>query len=172
LSLQFAEVRATELQDNPFRAIGKEWMLITAGTPSDFNTMTASWGAWGELWNRQVAICFIRPQRHTFSFAEAASQFTLCFFDEAWRSALDFCGSHSGRQVDKVAATGLTTMPIAGGGIGFEEARLILVCRKLYAGDFVASGFVDSALRDEIYPGADYHRMFVGEVSRCMVSGV
>ena len=104
----FVEITPAQIAENAFKAISKDWMLITAGTLASYNTMTASWGGWGHLWGRDVCFCVIRPQRHTFGFMEQASHFTLSFFDEAYRSALDFCGSRSGRDVDKAAATGLT----------------------------------------------------------------
>lgn len=167
----FTEVDPRTIADNAFRAIGKEWMLITAGTLDSFNTMTASWGAWGELWNGPVAICFVRPHRYTFGFMEAATHFTLSFFPEALRPALDYCGSHSGRDVDKIAATGLTPVATPLGSVYFSQARLVLECRKLYSQDIDPAGFVDPRFAPAIYPRADYHRMYVGEVARCLVAG-
>ena len=50
-------------QEDVFSLIGKEWMLITAGNIQHFNTMTASWGGLGWLWNKPVAFIFVRPER-------------------------------------------------------------------------------------------------------------
>ena len=164
----FVEIAPAQIAENAFKAISKDWMLITAGTLASYNTMTASWGAWGHLWGRDVCFCVIRPQRHTFGFMEIASHFTLSFFDEAYRPALDFCGSRSGREVDKAAATGLT--PVAGstGAVYFGEARLVLECRKLYAQDITPTSFLDPTIPAEVYPKADYHRMYVGEIVHCL----
>ena len=52
------KLEVKDLKDNFFEAIGKEWMLITAGTKEKFNTMTASWGGIGWLWNKPVAFVF------------------------------------------------------------------------------------------------------------------
>lgn len=41
-----------DLSENFFEVIGKEWMLVTAGNKDHFNTMTASWGGIGFLWNK------------------------------------------------------------------------------------------------------------------------
>lgn len=166
----FVETRPTQLPDNVFQAIGRDAMLITAGELASFNTMTASWGGWGHLWNRDVCFCFIRPQRHTFGFMERATHFTLSFFDAAHQSALDFCGNHSGRNVDKIAATGLT--PVAGvtAAVYFAQARLVFECRKLYAQDLTAASFVDPAIPAEVYAKGDFHRLYVGEILRCLAS--
>ena len=150
--MAFKETAPELLTDNPFKLIGTDWMLITAGTPESlqitgtnssgsailkeegysnrtftpqktaenslapgFNTMTASWGGLGVLWERKVATCYIRPTRHTFSFVEQAGHFTLSFFAEEHRKALQYCGTHSGRNTDKVKGAGLT--PVTENGI-------------------------------------------------------
>jgi len=162
------EIQPLDLRDNVFQAIGQDWMLLTAAAPDGFNTMTASWGAWGELWDRRVCFAFVRPQRHTYAFMEQAGHYTLSFFDEAYRKALDYCGAHSGRDVDKIAATGLTPAREPDGIVYFEEARLVFVCRKLYRQDLDPACFMDPALPQAVYAKRDYHRMYVGEVVRCL----
>jgi len=163
----FKEVKPESLTDNPFRLIGSDWMLITAGTPERFNTMTASWGGLGVLWERKVCYIFIRPTRYTYEFIEKAGAFTLSFYGERYRKALQFCGTHSGRNTDKMQGTGLT--PVSDRGfVYFNEARLVLVCRKLYFQDIGPERFLDPSLED-LYPQKDYHRMYVGEIERCLI---
>jgi flavin reductase (DIM6/NTAB) family NADH-FMN oxidoreductase RutF len=162
------EISPYQIADNPFKLIGKDWMLIAAGELGSFNMMTASWGALGELWNTRVAFCFVRPQRYTFPFMERAVIYTLNFFDESYRPALDFCGNRSGRDVDKAKETGLTAIAGAGGAVQFAEARLVLECRKLYAQDIDPARFVDQTISPQTYPARDFHRMYVGEIVRCL----
>ena len=126
----FKEISPNEIRDNPFKLIGKDWMLVTAGDKSKFNTMTASWGGVGILWNKPVAFTFIRPQRYTFEFTEQGEYYTLSFFDEEYRKALNFCGTKSGRDYDKVKETGLTPV-FSEDAPYFGEAKLVLVCKKL-----------------------------------------
>lgn len=164
----FTPIAPTALRDNPFQLIGREWMLVTAGTADAFNAMTASWGGLGHLWNRDVSFCFVRPQRHTFGFMERASHYTLSFYDQAHRAALEYCGSHSGREVNKAVQTGLTPVSDATGAVYFAQARLVLICHKLYGGDIVRGAFTDPALPAETYPQGDFHRMYVGEIMRCL----
>jgi flavin reductase (DIM6/NTAB) family NADH-FMN oxidoreductase RutF len=164
----FVEIAPTALGDNAFQVIGRDTMLITAGTADHFNTMTASWGTWGHLWYRDVTFCFLRPQRHTLGFMEQAEYYSLCFFPPEHQPALDYCGSHSGRDVDKIAATGLTPAIDATGAVYFAEARLVLICRKLYAQNLTADSFIDRGIVGEAYPEADFHRMYVGQVVRCL----
>jgi flavin reductase (DIM6/NTAB) family NADH-FMN oxidoreductase RutF len=168
-----------ELDINAFSEIGKQWMLITAGSVDDYNTMTASWGTLGVLWGRSVAICFVRPTRHTYQFMERQEHFTLSFFPTEFHSALVYCGSHSGRDVDKAAETGLSPIAAASGNdaieggieaVTFAEARLVFVCRKLYADVFEPAHFTDKAVDQEIYPKRDHHTMYVGEIISCLRS--
>lgn len=161
----FLEIRPEDITDNPFRLIGSDWMLITAGTIKSFNTMTASWGGLGVLWNKNIAICFIRPHRYTFNFIENSEYFTLSFFESRYKDKLAFCGSHSGKDTDKVKQTGLTPVEGIKGDIYFDEARLVLECRKLYFQDLESSNFLDPAISHN-YPAKDYHRMYIGEVVR------
>ena len=64
----FRQVKTHELKFNPFNAIGEQWMLVTAGDGTKANTMTASWGGAGVLWNKDTVTCYIRPQRYTREF--------------------------------------------------------------------------------------------------------
>lgn len=155
------------IQENAFKLIGSDWMLITAGAVDHFNTMTASWGGFGVIWNKPVVWCVIRPQRYTHEFMESSKHFTLSFFAEEFRDALWVCGTKSGRDCDKVSESGLT--PMAGftpETTVFSEARIIMECRKLYTQDIDPTNFVDSEI-DSNYPDKDYHRMYMGEIVRC-----
>lgn len=160
---RFSKIKPTDLQIDPVRKIGFEWMLITAGTREKCNTMTASWGGTGFLWNKPVVFIFVRPQRFTLKFLEENDLFTCSFFSNNYRKALNFCGEHSGRDVDKFKETGLTLLEATEGAVTFEEAGFFLVCRKLYYQDLTQDGFLDPSLLKN-YPGNDYHRLYVGEI--------
>lgn len=164
---EFITVAPEAVNDNVIKLIGKDWTLITAGGEGCYNTMTASWGGMGVLWSEPVAFIFIRPQRYTFGFAEQNPMFTLSFFDEQYRSALRFCGTRSGRDVDKAKQTGLT--PVFDNGITyFDEARLVMVCEKLYAQDISEACFIDKSIIGKNYPTNDFHRMYIGKIVKCL----
>jgi len=138
-------------------------MLVGAGDSSDWNAMTASWGGLGHLWNKNVAFCFVRPSRHTFGYIEKANKFTLSFFDAADRATLNYFGSHSGRTADKAAEAGVVPVAFEDGSVSFAEARLALVCRKLYSQEFDPTRFLDPTIKAN-YPDGDYHTMYIGEI--------
>lgn len=150
-----------------FSLIGKEWMLVTAGTEGNVNTMTASWGGMGWLWNKPVAFVFIRPERYTHDFVERTDRMTLSFLGEKHRKALQLCGSVSGRDRDKIGEAGLTPVVLQTGATTFAEARLVLDCRKLYKADMSADGFIDSEVLARWYndkPGGGLHTLYIAEI--------
>ena len=167
----FREVSAEELQFNPFTKIGKEWMLVTAGDEEKHNTMTASWGGMGIMWGKNVVSVYIRPQRYTKEFVDANELFTLSFSDESYRKALNICGSKSGKDCDKEAEAGLTPY-YTDGTTAFEEANMILVCKKQYHQDMSSEHFDEKENDSRCYPGKDYHTMYMAEILTVLVKEV
>ena len=169
----FRSVAPAALPDNLFSRIGDDWMLITAAnSKGEVNTMTASWGTAGILWNKPVAICFIRPQRYTYAFTENSDMLSLSFFPKGeYRDALRYCGTKSGRDVDKFAATGLTAEKTADGTPYVAEANLVLVCRKLYADDLKEGCFIDPEMLKH-YAAKDYHRFYICEITEVLVKEI
>ncbi len=166
----FQEINIAELNFNPFIKIDKEWMLITAGNQQKCNTMTASWGGLGSLWNRYVSFIFIRPQRYTLEFLEKEDFYSLCFFGSGNRKALAFCGSHSGRDSDKIKESGLT--PVYGEEAPyFAEAELVFLCRKTHGQKIDPACFTDQSVDSEFYPEKDYHKMFIGDIVKVLKKG-
>lgn len=162
------EINIKELGKNAVSLFDDNWALLTAGNTESYNTMTVSWGAMGELWNKDVCFCFVRPQRYTYEFIEREEYFTLSFFTENYKKALAFCGRNSGRDVDKAKETGLTAKA-EGDSVSFEEAEIILLCKKVAFQDIRPEGFLDSAIDSACYPDKDYHRMYIGEIVSCKI---
>lgn len=155
-----------DLNENFIEVIGKEWMLVTAGDREHFNTMTASWGGIGFLWNKPVVFVFIRPERYTFEFIEKNEYFTLSFLGEGNKAIHKICGSKSGREVDKIKETGLKPLITERGNILFEQGRLSLECRKLYGIEMKEREFVDSTIYKQWYGSAHggLHHVYVAEI--------
>jgi flavin reductase (DIM6/NTAB) family NADH-FMN oxidoreductase RutF len=165
----FKHVDPDTLNDNFFKVIHREWMLITAGTISHFNTMTASWGATGILWNKRIAICFVRPTRYTFEFAEKSSIYTLSFFNSEFQDILNYCGCHSGRKEDKIAETGLKPLEMPAGGITYSQSRMVLECRTVYSDYIKEENFIDMGMINLHYPRKDFHKLYIGEIVGCYI---
>ncbi len=156
-----------EIKFNPFSKIGNDWMLITAGDKEKCNTMTASWGAMGVLWNKNIAMAFVRPQRYTFEFIEKNDYYSLCFFPFEHKDKLVFCGKNSGRDVDKIQKTGLKILYDQKAPY-FEQANMVFICKKIYNRFIDPECFVDSDLENN-YELKDYHKMYIGEIEKCLI---
>ncbi len=168
--MAFREISPEEISDNLFTAVNRGWMLITAGDEKDRNTMTASWGSFGTLWGRYVSTVYIRPQRYTYGFVEKNGHYSLCFFDEDYRKALALCGTKSGREIDKEKEAGLSPR-FDEAAPYYEEARLVFICKKLYAQDLKEESFTDIETLKTTYPGRDLHKMFIGQIEKVLVRG-
>ena len=161
--MELKEIQTSQLHNDAFTMIGKEWMLVTAQKDGVVNTMTASWGGLGILWNKQTAFVFLRPQRYTKEFIDQGEIFTLSFYDETYRKALTYLGTVSGRDENKIEASGLHTAFVNDAPY-FIEANTVLVCRKLYAQEMKEECFLDLSLIDKNYPQKAYHTMYVAEI--------
>lgn len=166
--MAFKEIAVEELSFNPFTKIGKEWMLITAGDEKKHNTMTASWGGVGIMWGKNVVTAYIRPQRYTREFVDGNEIFTLSFYKEDYRKALSICGTKSGRGCDKEMEAGLTPYYVDG-TTAFEEADMILICKKQYCQEMLPECFIVKENDEKWYPHKDYHFMYIAEIQKVLV---
>lgn len=164
----FQRIEAKDLTENVFSLISDKWMLITAGTAEHCNTMTASWGGLGVIWGAPSATCYIRPQRYTKEFVDREEYFTLAFFSEEWRKALALCGSKSGRDVDKVNECGFTVEEARCGAPYFQQADLVLVCRKRFVQPLDPDNMPQD-VKERWYPERDYHIMYIAEIVEVLV---
>ncbi|MCR4615456.1 MAG: flavin reductase family protein [Clostridiales bacterium] len=164
--MSFKEINIRDLKESPVKMISEDWTLISAGNADGWNTMTASWGGVGELWNKDVAFIFIRPQRYTYEFIEKSEYFTLSFFGGEKRDELALCGSVSGRDVNKAEKTGFTPV-FDGDSVYIQQAKTVIVCRKLAFLDIDPKGFLNDKIM-ACYTNGDYHRMYVGQIVKVL----
>ena len=171
-------IRPEAISDNAFKLIGKDWMLVSActkqlndegkvitGRP---NTMTASWGGVGVLWNKPVATIYLRPQRYTKEIIDQTDTFSLSVLSEKYKNALNYCGQHSGRDGDKFKAAKLD-VEYMNGTPWIKQARLVMFCKKLYVQEFDPFCFTDELLCKQNYRNNDSHTMYIGEIEKVMI---
>lgn len=162
------EISVFEIEKNAFQLIGKDWTLITAKKGELVNTMTASWGGLGVLWNKNVAFIVIRPQRYTKEFVDSSDTLSLTFFDEKYRKDLTYLGRVSGKDEPKIQKVGFTILEDQGTPY-FQEACLTLICKKLYSQLIVKEAFFDQSLNDQVYPKSDHHTLYVLEITKVLI---
>ena len=166
--MSYKKIDVNELSLNPFKTIGKDWLLISAVKDGKINTMTASWGSVGVIWNKNVVTVYIRPQRYTKEFVDSADYFTLTFFD-GYKKELGVLGSKSGRDSDKIRQVGFNVEMINEQPL-FKQGTMGMVCKKLYRGKIEPTGFIDVSLDVKNYPDHDYHYIYIGEIESIYVN--
>lgn len=160
----FKEIDISQETFDPFKKIGKQWFLISAGNGQEYNAMTCSWGFTGVMWNKNCVTAVIRPQRYTKKFLDSEEYFAVSFFPDEHKSALAFCGSNSGYDMpDKMKKCGLTHTELDKVPC-FEEAELVLICRKLYCKQLDPEAFTDKSVAQLNYAQNDYHFAYIGEI--------
>lgn len=162
------EISYKDLNENAFEMIGKDWLLLTAKKNNKVNTMTASWGGVGILWNKRVAYIFIRPQRYTKKFVDSSDKLSISVLPNEYRKELQYLGTVSGRDEDKITKANLTVKNYEDVPY-FEEGRLTFICKKLYSQELEEKDFIDKNIIDTCYPQRDYHTMYVVEIEKILV---
>jgi flavin reductase (DIM6/NTAB) family NADH-FMN oxidoreductase RutF len=143
-------------------------MLITAEHGGKTNAMTAAWGGFGHIWNKYVAYLFIRPQRFTKTLVDAQNNISLCVLGGTYRDTLNYLGTASGRDEDKIKKAGLTVLRDNGTPY-FAESETVFLCKKLFAQPFDEASFADKQIVADCYPQKDFHTMYVAEIQKILV---
>lgn len=146
-----------------FDRLYREWALLTAGSIGHYNAMTINWGAFGTLWQKPTVTVYVKPARYTHDFMMEQDYFTVSFFDKSFHNNLEYLGSISGRQTDKLSHTSLTPEKWENAVI-YREAATTLVCRKIYSLPLAEEGIPQENV-DRYYRTDTPHTMFVGEVT-------
>lgn len=161
-----------------FDLFEKQWAVVTAGTMERFNSCTVSWGSMGTLWTRPgkngaVITVYLYPTRYTREFLASNDTFTVSFFPQECRKALGILGSRSGRDGDKIALSGLTPVSL-GDSVGYQEASMTFLCRKIYQHQFAKEDIAPDVqeyykANPKVYPVDENgewqpHWVFVGEI--------
>ena len=145
-----------------FNKFKNDWALLSVGPLDNHNAMTIAWGGLGYLWRKEVAFIFVRPSRYTYQFSENNEYFAVSFFDEEHRNALNYYGTKSGRDVNKDEACNFHPFELNNVTI-YEEARSVIICKKIYADDIKPELFLDNDI-EKCYPDHSYHKMYVCEI--------
>ncbi|MDR2979706.1 MAG: flavin reductase [Bacteroidales bacterium] len=160
---EWKKIDPKEIQDNPVQLIADDWLALAAGKESDLNAMTIAWGTMGNLWGKPVVTVFVSPDRYTYEFMERNEYFTVTAFPETERDKLQYIGSHSGRDGDKIKDAGLTVEYTDLGNPTFTDGRLMIECRKIYTEQFDSTRFNDET-KARYRNGMGVHHYYIGEI--------
>lgn len=163
-SENWQEIKPQEIDTNAVKMFADDWMLLSAGKDTSMNMMTIAWGGLGELWGKAVVTIYVSPDRYTYKFLEENEYFTVTSFPEEFREKLQYLGTVSGRDEDKVKGSGLTPEFTELGNPIYKEATLAIECKKIY-GQQLQKNLMPLEQRqwyDEKKLGI--HMMYIGEI--------
>ena len=141
----------------------KNWFLVTAKDDTGVNTLTAAWGAFGNVWEKKTVTIYIRPQRYTKKFIDNSGEFTLTFFD-GYLKELGYLGSVSGKdEPNKIEKSGLHLTDIEGKPT-FKEGKIVLICKTLYKDAIKQENFIESEFAEKTYPDKDFSVIYIAEI--------
>lgn len=146
-----------------FELFHKKWALLTAGTEDHFNSMTIAWGTMGTVWSKPVVTVYVNPLRYTYDFMNKNELFTVGFFSEEYRQALNLMGTRSGRDGDPLKGTSLTPCYLDK-AVYYKEAEITFVCQKLYEQNWDKAAIPQEIAEHYYAPTHLPHRTYIGEV--------
>lgn len=164
---EFRKINIKDFTPDSF-GLKDKWMLISATKPDGtVNTMTASWGGFGIMWNKEVVFVVIRPQRYTKEFVDSADSLSLTFFDKSYLKTLGYLGKVSGRDEHKITKSGLTVVKDTDAPY-FEEANTVIIAKKLFVQKIKEEAFLDKEIIERWYPEKDFHYLYIAEISKIL----
>ena len=150
-------------------------ILLTTKQGDKVNTMTIGWGHLGTIWFKPVFIAYVRESRYTKELLDQTGEFTINVpVGEPEKQIVAFCGTKSGRDVDKIRELGLTLEePTTISVPGIKELPLTLECKVIYQ-QAQAPEAIDKDCFDRFYtPGSrnegDYHTAYYGEITAAYI---
>ena len=168
---QYKSVSADDFDENIFNLVSKDWTVITAGEQP--NSMVASWGGVGIMFNKPVTWCFLRANRYTLEKIKETGIYTMCYFPEQHKGDIMAFGTKSGRNTDKMAQTKLTPMTTPEGAPAYKEAKIIIECKLIAAPTVSKDEFYTEEGKEFLQGGydeaKDWHKLVYGEITNIYI---
>lgn len=167
----FVTVAPEDFNENIFNLIGKDWTVITAGIEP--NSMVASWGGVGIMFNKPVTWNFLRANRYTLEKIRESGTYTMSYFPDQYKGDIMQFGIKSGRNTDKMAQTKLTPILTPGGYPAYAEAKIIIECRLIAAPTVSKDEFYTQEGKEFLQGGydeaKDWHKLVYGEITKIYI---
>lgn len=139
--------------------------LVVEDDRGKINVMTIGWATVGMVWGKPIMTVFVRPVRYTYELIERAKTFSVCVPSAGkLKDELIFCGSSSGRTVDKIKQSKLTAIKGQ-----LKNTVIIEECKYFFECHIVQKNKLDPQVLDagiikDFYPNRDFHTVYYGEI--------
>ena len=170
----FDSIGVKDIPQDVFTLIADDFAVVTAGKPSHYNSMVASWGGWGINFMKPTTFLVFGAKRYTLKLMREEQSYTMAFFDEEYKEDIMPFGTTSGNSGDeKMKNTKLTAVETPAGNMAFKEAKLIIESNLVQVTTVAADDFY----RDKgqtIMVGTyanpeDYHKIIFGEITNVWI---
>ena len=143
--------------------------ILTAGNKNHYNSMAIGWGTIGVGFARPIFTVFVKPERYTYQFIDKSDIFTVSYIDPKLYNKFLPYGTKSGKDINKEEVSGTHIKFLDDGGITFEEAVEVYVCKivaKLHPTEKdVHQDILDSYNRNlKVYFSTNPHGVYIGEI--------
>lgn len=165
--MELNEIKFTENLTHTLEQMQKHGLLlVSADAAGQPNVMTIGWGNPGVIWSRPIFVVLVRPSRYTFGNIEATGEFVVSVPDDDMKEACMYCGTESGRDVDKFADCELTPLEAATVSVPLiAECARHYECRVVHRNDVLDAEIADD-IRQNAYPSGNLHRLYYGQILR------
>jgi len=145
--------------------LSKEGLLVvSSGAKGQVNVMTIGWGKVGVLWAKPFFLAFIRKSRYTYKLIEQTGDFTVNIPPQGFEKIVNFCGTKSGRKIDKIKKLGLKLQPSKiVKSPTLSDCLVTLECRVMFKKKMVEKD-VPHDIKERFYPKDDYHVCYFAEI--------
>ncbi len=142
--------------------------FLTTYNDGKTNTMTIGWGSFGFEWGIPVAEVMIRESRYSKIAADKNLEFTLTFpYDDSMKPALAFCGSRSGRDVDKISECNLILKASNKISTPVVECKGLVFECKVIARTKMTPDLTSSEVTEKWYKNGDLHTFYYAKIEDC-----
>lgn len=148
----------------------KKGAFLTVKSKDKINTMTIGWANFGIIWNKPILMVMVRKSRDTFNIIEQSGDFTISVpVNVDLKKALAYCGTYSGRDVDKFKEANLSLRKAKSVGSPIiKDCDYHYECNILFSQP-MNSGNLDMSLVKRFYPTDDLHTLYFGEILQSYV---
>jgi flavin reductase (DIM6/NTAB) family NADH-FMN oxidoreductase RutF len=169
----FKQIAPKDIPQDVFTLVNKDFTVLTGGTSENYNSMIASWGGWGTLFEKPVTWCFLRANRYTLEFIRKDLTYTMSYFENPYKQEIMSFGKQSGRTTDKMKKTNLTAIQTPAGNMTFKEAKIIIECKLFEITTVSPDDFHDDEARKFIIEAheeaKDYHKIVFGVITNVWI---
>jgi flavin reductase (DIM6/NTAB) family NADH-FMN oxidoreductase RutF len=143
----------------------KKGVFMTTKVEDKVNTMTIAWGGINFVWYRPIFVAYVRYTRDTYEMLKGTKEFTINVpLTKDMKQELAYCGTKSGRDVDKIKECGFHILP--GRKVKtpiITECDIHLECRVIYQQAMEPTNITDD-ISKRYYANNNFHVIFYGEI--------